>query len=362
MLRVSVIIPVYNAAPWLGACLDSALGQALREIEVVCVDDGSTDGSVDILLEYAAKDSRVKVLRQPENLGQGAARNRGLEEAKGEYAYFMDADDEMSSADALKRLVDEADHERLDALFFDAETKLDEGLMVLPPVVNAGGYIRKHDYSGVSSGRDLFARFVKNREYTVSPCLVLLRRAFLEKCHILFPGERIFYEDNIFMTRVLLAAERASHRPWRLYLRKVHAGSTVTSTPTMRHLRGYLACYRDACELLSGGAWGKRTRVALSERRAVYKLHVRMMAEANPELASAAEGEMPDAEYAAFREALVYPFREKVVNAFRCLRERGFLFTVKRILLGKRPNRVKSPRTVAQATPCVSMPESERVV
>ena len=334
-MRVSVVIPVYNSASWLRDCLDSVLGQTLREIEVVCVDDGSTDGSVDVLWEYAAKDSRVRVLRQPENSGQGAARNRGMGESKGEYVYFMDSDDELASADALERLVAEAGRERLDALFFDAETKMDEGLMVLPSVVSAGSYIRKHDYSGVSSGRDLFARFLKNREYTVSPCLVLLRRAFLEKCCILFPGERIFYEDNIFMTRVMLSAERASHRPWRLYLRKVHAGSTVTSTPTMRHLRGCLACYRDVCGILSRGGWNGRTRAALLNRRRSYKLSVRHMAEDNVQLVDAAKDEMTADEYMAFREVLVYPLCEKVVNAFHCLRERGLVFTVRRILLGR---------------------------
>ena len=75
MPKVSVIIPVYNAAPWLDACLDSVLSQTLRDIEVVCVDDGSTDSSPLMLEKYRALDSRVRVIRQ-ENRGQGAARNR----------------------------------------------------------------------------------------------------------------------------------------------------------------------------------------------------------------------------------------------------------------------------------------------
>ena len=117
MPRISVIIPVCNATSWLCDCLDTVLGQTLRDIEILCVDDGSTDGSVSILEGYGAKDPRVRVLRQLENLGQGAARNRGLEDANGEYVYFMDADDELASADALERLAAEAERERLDALF-----------------------------------------------------------------------------------------------------------------------------------------------------------------------------------------------------------------------------------------------------
>jgi hypothetical protein len=336
MMQLSVVIPVFNAERYLRRCLDSVLAQTLHDIEIICINDGSTDGSAAILAEYAAKDSRVRVLCQPENAGQGAARNRGLEVANGEYVYFMDADDELAFADVLGRLVGEAARESLDACFFDAETRVDDGLEAQQPLaVNAEGYIRRKDYSKSRTGRELFFLMLKNREYSASPCLVLLRREFLEKNCVRFPAERVFYEDNIFMTRVMLSAERASHRPWRLYLRRVHAGSAVTSLPTMRHVRGYLACYCDACELLSRGGWDKRTRAALRDRRAVYKLHVRRLAEANPELVFKAKGEMSEAEYASLREVLVYPFCEKVVNAFRCLRDRGLFFTVKRILCGR---------------------------
>ncbi len=334
IVRISVIVPVYNVVQFLRACLDSVLAQSLRDIEVVCVDDGSTDGSAAILAEYAAKDKRLKIVTQ-ENRGQGAARNCGLEIARGEYVYFMDADDEFAADDALERLVALADAERLDALFFDAETRVDENLDVQPSIVRAEDYIRSHDYSSVSTGRGLFAQFLANKEYTVSPCLVLFRRAFLEENGIRFPVERIFYEDNIFMTRVMLAAKRASHRPWRLYLRKVHANSSVTSAPTLRHLRGYLACYRDVCALLARGGWERRTRGVLRDRQVIYKLHVRRIADANPSLVASAKDELPVDEYAALCEALVYPLHEKAINAFRCLRDRGVAYTVRRIFCGR---------------------------
>lgn len=90
--RVSVIIPVYNVETYLRRCLDSLLGQTLRDIEIICVDDGSTDGSPGILDFYASDDARVKVVRQ-ENAGAGAARNRGMDLAAGEYLFFCDPDD-----------------------------------------------------------------------------------------------------------------------------------------------------------------------------------------------------------------------------------------------------------------------------
>lgn len=90
--KVSVVIPVYNVEQYLRQCLDSVVNQTLREIEIICVDDGSTDSSLDILKEYAAKDKRISVLKQ-ENLHAGVARNAGLAVAKGEYLSFLDSDD-----------------------------------------------------------------------------------------------------------------------------------------------------------------------------------------------------------------------------------------------------------------------------
>ena len=89
---VSVIIPVYNTAPFLRQCLDSVLSQTLKDIEVICVDDGSEDESVSILREYEKADKRVSVILQ-ENAGGGAARNKGIAAAKGRYLSFLDSDD-----------------------------------------------------------------------------------------------------------------------------------------------------------------------------------------------------------------------------------------------------------------------------
>ncbi|MDR0866875.1 MAG: glycosyltransferase [Planctomycetota bacterium] len=90
---VSVIIPVYNTAPWLRRCLDSVVGQTLREIEIIAVNDGSTDNSLEILREYAAADNRVKIIDGANNSGAAAARNAGIDAATGEYLGFIDSDD-----------------------------------------------------------------------------------------------------------------------------------------------------------------------------------------------------------------------------------------------------------------------------
>ena len=92
MAKVSVILPVYNAGKYLHQCMDSIVNQTLKDIEIICVDDGSSDNSLEILRQYAEKDERVKVIAQA-NGGAGAARNNGLRAATGEYLSFLDSDD-----------------------------------------------------------------------------------------------------------------------------------------------------------------------------------------------------------------------------------------------------------------------------
>lgn len=92
MPKVSIIVPVYNVEKYLRKCIDSLINQTLNDIEIICINDGSTDKSLKILKEYKNKDSRIILLNQ-ENSGQSVARNRGIEIAKGEYLGFVDPDD-----------------------------------------------------------------------------------------------------------------------------------------------------------------------------------------------------------------------------------------------------------------------------
>lgn len=92
MPLVTVIVPVYNVEKYLAECLDSICAQTLKNIEIICINDGSTDLSGDILAQYAARDSRIFVLNQ-ENQGQSAARNNALDLARGKYISFVDSDD-----------------------------------------------------------------------------------------------------------------------------------------------------------------------------------------------------------------------------------------------------------------------------
>lgn len=105
-MKVSVIIPVYNTQDYLDQCLDSVQGQTLKDIEIICVDDGSTDSSLDILRHRESKDERMTVLTQP-NSRAGVARNNGIRIAKGEYLCFLDSDD-FYDVEMLEKMYNQA--------------------------------------------------------------------------------------------------------------------------------------------------------------------------------------------------------------------------------------------------------------
>ena len=111
-IKVTVVMPIYNAYDYLRPAIDSVLDQTLREIELICVDDGSTDPTLGLLKEYQKNDARVRIVTE-NNAGPSVARNKGIVRARGEYVIFLDADD-FFEPELLERLVRSADENSLD--------------------------------------------------------------------------------------------------------------------------------------------------------------------------------------------------------------------------------------------------------
>lgn len=198
MVKVSVIIPVYNVEKYLRECLDSILGQTLAEIEVVCVDDGSTDGSGAILDAAAERDSRVRVIRQA-NAGAGPARNAGLAAATGEYVSFCDPDD-WCFRDMLERLFSEAKAKDCD-LVLSGMRRYEFGTgnsHVARPARVISQLPRP--FSPRQVGRFLFTAGRAN------PVAKLFRRSFLIEQHIEF--QPLLYVNDLFFSFISLAKAR----------------------------------------------------------------------------------------------------------------------------------------------------------
>ena len=237
---VSVVIPVYNAAPWLEECLSSVLAQSGVELEVICVNDGSTDESAAILHRIAGGDARVHVLDQP-NSGQSVGRNKGISAASGRYTVFLDSDDYWAG-DHLATLVRRADEAELDLLLFDCVTfrdgDVDEGTWQWYSTY----YQRTRGYRQPTSGAELMAAMRRGRDYRPHVGLYLARTEFLRRSEVRFiPG--IVHQDNPFTFRLLLNARRAAHVRADVYARRIRPGSTITSLTPDRSARGYFLSY-----------------------------------------------------------------------------------------------------------------------
>ena len=194
--KISVIIPVYNVEKYIRECLDSVLEQSLKDIEVVCVNDGSTDGSRSVLSEYEAGDKRIIVLDK-ENGGLSSARNSGINIAQGKYVLFLDSDDLFASEEALSILYDKAEKEVLDQLYFDAEVFFENEEVKTQNSNYIEYYKRKKNYPDVMTGKELFSELQTNWDFKPNACMQLLRRSFLIDNKLTF-CEGILDEDEVF--------------------------------------------------------------------------------------------------------------------------------------------------------------------
>ncbi len=200
-IKVSVVVPVYNASPFLGQCLDSILEQTLQEIEIICVDDGSTDDSPNILKEYSDRDGRITLVRQ-QNLYAGAARNRGMRMASGKFIIFWDADD-FFEPDCLKEMYNKAEKTEADIVIceciaYDNEEQQDVDCYMS---INDHYLPNKNIFSREDMPDDIFQTF--------TGCLwdKLFRLDFVKRNYLKFQDIRTA-EDIPFAYMALALADR----------------------------------------------------------------------------------------------------------------------------------------------------------
>ena len=238
--RVSVIIPVYNVEKYLRECLDSIVNQTLREIEIICVDDGSTDGSPEILREYGEKDCRITIISQ-ENRGISSARNHGADIASGEYFYFMDGDD-ILERDALSRLYQLSEEKSLDVLYFDGESFFETEELKEIKKNYITYYARKGDYSRVMTGPQMLHEMIAMDEYRSSLCLQFISSVHYRQENLRFE-EGIIGEDNIFTFQCIMPAHRVYHIKEAFFHRRVRGNSVMTSAGKFEQVYGFFAGY-----------------------------------------------------------------------------------------------------------------------
>ncbi|WP_052331736.1 glycosyltransferase family 2 protein [Methanobrevibacter oralis] len=192
MVKVSVVVPVYNVEKYLEECLDSIVNQTLEDIEIICVNDGSTDNSLDILNRYAKHDKRITIISQ-ENKGHAVATNKGIELTSGEYLYLMDSDD-IIELNTLKETYEYAKEKDADFVIFQS-INFDQ----------SSGKYYKSDFYSMDIVADIIGDSVVNYKdlgififrISVTPWSKLYNNNFIKSIGAKFP-EGLIFDDNIF--------------------------------------------------------------------------------------------------------------------------------------------------------------------
>lgn len=221
-MKISVIIPVFNAQDYLERCIDSILNQTLSEIEVICIDDCSTDNSYDIIKKYAEKDDRIISLKNEKNIGQGLIRNIGIDIAKGEYISFVDCDDwiELNMFEKLYEVTNVKKYDVIGANFF---CDFSDGKVAIPNLED----VEKFD-----------------KQFLVAECITasvkyfspnppwgkLYKREYINKIGLRFESERVLmYEDKFFNISLFMTNPDIFYIKDPYYHYIIRSGSTMTS-------------------------------------------------------------------------------------------------------------------------------------
>ena len=230
---ISVIIPIYNVEPYLVQCIDSILSQTFVDFELLLIDDGSKDRSVEICDEYAAGDSRIRVFHQ-ESRGPSVARNFGLERASGRYVMFMDSDDYWLENDAISRLVRYADERELDILRFDYTAVNDYGEILYVGPMNS----KKHLCNRILSPLEMVKEAVGGEWFS---WLYLIKRDVPEGMK--YDENRTFQEDVVFFARVFASREwRCGYYPTACYAYRKRSDSLSAQFRLSRFRDSFTLC------------------------------------------------------------------------------------------------------------------------
>ena len=243
-VKISVIIPVYNVEKYLEECLNSVVNQTLKEIEIICVNDGSTDSSTEIIDRYANKYKNIKVINQ-KNAGLSAARNSGYKMSKGKYIYFLDSDDYLKDLNVLSIILKECEKEELDIALFGACVSSENDNFGTEYNIDYSKYLG----SNVMSGRDIFNTLIENNCYIHTVWLRVFKREFLESLNISF-YEGIIYEDILYSVICDISAKRVKYIGELFYTYRIRKNSIMTRGISEKSIDGYYISGKKLYEFL----------------------------------------------------------------------------------------------------------------
>lgn len=236
MFKISIIIPVYNSEKFLSQCLDSVIRQSLKEIEIICINDGSTDNSLNILEGYANNDKRILVINK-ENEGGGKARNIAIKQANGEYLFFVDSDDWIEEK-TCENLYSISNKYNLDLLQTTSFNKFRENT----EITEITDFIEKPKYD-IISGKEFSANNYTN-SYSWGK---LWNSQFLKKNNLSF-SEYYVGQDQIITFKSFLFAKRVLTIDYKCYNYRIHSSNMTNRKKSVKFHDSH---HKIAVEMLS---------------------------------------------------------------------------------------------------------------
>lgn len=350
---ITVIIPVFNVEDYLGECLDSILNQSVRNIEVICVNDGSMDGSLELTKQYAETDDRITVVDQI-NAGQSAARNVGISLARGQYLYFMDSDDYLVPG-TFEKLLTTAKEQNTDILYFGAESFFEDKELKQEHANYVNFYRRQPAFDEPVSGDVLLMDQLEKWLFRCSIPLQFIRREYLLSTGLRFK-EGIIHEDELFSCMLAAKAQRSLCIADELYMRRVRANSTMTAVYTANKFIGFFIVSTTLMSnVVTDGSLSQTAKEAITfhankihrDAKNTYrnlpqsekdKIEAMLPMEFRlfyAEMANAFEGNYADLlaikRSSSYRIGLIITFiPRKLKRGMKCIRDHGFGYTVKR--------------------------------
>lgn len=236
--KASVIIPVFNTEKYLEQSVLSIINQSLTDIEIIIVNDGSTDSSLDIIQKLAKQDNRIQIISNHNN-GLSIARNSGIYRATGEYIYFFDSDD-LLDKNTLELCYHKCKQNQLDFIFFDADVFTDDEIST-----SNFNYIRSDKYEDITySGINILEKQLSSGGYRSSSCLNFINRKFLNDIQLYF-YPKIVHEDELFTFILYLRARRVGLYKKTFFHRRIRKDSIMTTTFGDKNIIGYLTVCRE---------------------------------------------------------------------------------------------------------------------
>lgn len=235
MVKVSVILPIYNVEPYLDETFQSLIQQSLRDIEIIAVNDGSTDHSEYVVRKWQQQDSRIILLSQ-ENKGQSAARNLALQHATGQYIYMMDSDDKLTETDALQTCYDYAERNKADFIFFDGESFSEKGVDRISRNTKRTHLVNEDK---AYDGEYLLNLTLDTWTHNCVVWLLFIRKDYLDQIGLRF-YEGIIHEDELYTTILALCSNNIFCLKRNLVGHRIRQSSTMTTNFSKRNLDCYL--------------------------------------------------------------------------------------------------------------------------